>query len=516
DPALAAADLARLARRLGQVAAHGVDHAALVSVLRALLDDRRVPSDVRGELRLALGLLLFRQPALDDGRAQVAAAIGEVTAGSPVACRAAAVLANPVLGAAPLAHHRRWAAVVRRPADPALRFAVLADDVALDLMTGVPGAGDRAERLSTAGDRPEERRELARMHANLAYAGLLTGHYRRAHRWLDAAERLVAGVKLPFTAAALRGTGLCLAWRTGAWAGLAEAATGLQASYPAFWPVVSEMSYLLGVLDAAGGDWVSAADGLDRPDLTDPHRTLIPVVLAVHAAKVWMLLRRRRVEAAIAEGDRGLAVLRGKQAWAWAGDLLPAVVAARTAHGDDVTGLVAELDTGLSGVDAPLAASASVFCHGFRLAAAGDPAAVTTFEAAADRYASLPAPYPAARAFEEAARLRLAAGAGALTEAAARYERLGATADAARCHQTLRSSGVVNPSRRGRSGYGGDLSPREQQVLGLLHQGRTNRDIAEALSISTRTAEFHVARTLRKVGARSRQDVVRPRATAPE
>lgn len=519
DPALEPADLARLARRLGQVAAHGTDHTALESVLRALLDDRRVPPDVRGELRLALGLLLFRQPALADGRALVAAAIGDVPPGSPAACRAGAVLANPVLGPAPLAHHRRWAAAVRgrglRLAEPALRFAVLADDVAADLMTGVPGAGERAGRLGTAGDRPEDRRELARAHANLAYADLLTGHYRRARRWLASADRLVAEAGLPFTAAALRATGLCLAWRTGAWAGLAEAAAGLRAGYPAFWPVASEMSYLLGALDAAGGDWVAAGAGFDRPDLTDPQRTCTPVVLAVHAAKVWLLLRRRQVEAAVAEGDRGLAVLRGKRAWAWAGDLLPAVAAARAAHGADVAGPVAELVAGLSGVDAPLAAAASVFCQGFLLAAAGDPAAATTFEAAADRYAALPAPYPAARAFEEAARLRLAADAGGLTEAAARYERLGATADAARCHQTLRSSGVVNPSHRGRRGYGGDLSPREQQVLHLLRQGRTNRDIAEALSISVRTAEFHVARTLRKAGARSRQDLARRPAAAP-
>ncbi|WP_410592717.1 ATP-binding protein [Amycolatopsis sp. lyj-23] len=519
DPALAPADLVRLARRLGRVAAHGTDHTALVSVLRALLDDRRVPPDVRGELRLALGLLLFRQPALADGRAQVAAALGDVPPGSPAACRAGAVLANPVLGPAPLAHHRRWAAVARRRgprlAEPALRFAVLADDVAADLMTGVPGAGERAERLGTAGEGPEDRRELARAHANLAYADLLTGHYRRAHRWLTSAEGQLAEAELPFTAAALRSTGLCLAWRTGAWAGLAEAAAGLRAGYPAFWPVVSELSYVQGALDAAGGDFFAAVDGFDRPDLTDPGRTCTPVVLAVHAAKTWLLLRRGQAPAAVAEGERGLAVLRAKRVWAWAGDLLPAVAAARTAHGTDVTGLVAELDTGLSGVDAPLAAAASVFCHGFALAAAGDPAAVTTFEAAADRYAALPAPYPAARAFEEAARLRLPTDAAALTEAAARYERLGATADAARCHQTLRSSGVVNPSHRGRRGYGGDLSPREQQVLRLLHLGRTNRDIAEALSISTRTAEFHVARTLRKVGARSRQDLVRSRVAAP-
>ncbi|WP_280724194.1 helix-turn-helix transcriptional regulator [Kitasatospora sp. MAA4] len=58
-------------------------------------------------------------------------------------------------------------------------------------------------------------------------------------------------------------------------------------------------------------------------------------------------------------------------------------------------------------------------------------------------------------------------------------------------------SGTTRP--RGRRGYGQDLSAREQQVAGLLATGATNQDIARALALSVRTAEHHVASTLRKL-----------------
>lgn len=53
------------------------------------------------------------------------------------------------------------------------------------------------------------------------------------------------------------------------------------------------------------------------------------------------------------------------------------------------------------------------------------------------------------------------------------------------------------------------LSPREAEVLGLLALGHTNREVAELLYISVRTAETHRASILRKLGARSRAELVR-------
>lgn len=52
------------------------------------------------------------------------------------------------------------------------------------------------------------------------------------------------------------------------------------------------------------------------------------------------------------------------------------------------------------------------------------------------------------------------------------------------------------------------LSPREAQVLELLAEGLSNRDIAERLGISRHTAKFHVNAILDKLGATTRTEAV--------
>jgi len=49
------------------------------------------------------------------------------------------------------------------------------------------------------------------------------------------------------------------------------------------------------------------------------------------------------------------------------------------------------------------------------------------------------------------------------------------------------------------------LTPREAEVLPLLALGLTNREIADRLVISVKTAEHHVAHILRKLGAPNRR-----------
>jgi DNA-binding NarL/FixJ family response regulator len=52
------------------------------------------------------------------------------------------------------------------------------------------------------------------------------------------------------------------------------------------------------------------------------------------------------------------------------------------------------------------------------------------------------------------------------------------------------------------------LSAREQQVLGLVEEGLTDRSIAMRLGVSVKTVEKHVGSLLRKTGARSRVEVL--------
>ena len=52
------------------------------------------------------------------------------------------------------------------------------------------------------------------------------------------------------------------------------------------------------------------------------------------------------------------------------------------------------------------------------------------------------------------------------------------------------------------------LSPRERDVLALLVSGRSNREIAETLYISHRTATTHVTNILAKFGVETRAAAV--------
>jgi len=53
------------------------------------------------------------------------------------------------------------------------------------------------------------------------------------------------------------------------------------------------------------------------------------------------------------------------------------------------------------------------------------------------------------------------------------------------------------------------LSPREQEVVKLIAEAHTNRQIAETLHLSEKTVESHRANVLRKLGMRDRVELVR-------
>ena len=52
------------------------------------------------------------------------------------------------------------------------------------------------------------------------------------------------------------------------------------------------------------------------------------------------------------------------------------------------------------------------------------------------------------------------------------------------------------------------LTEREREVLGLLAQGKSNKEIAAALVITERTVKFHVSSLMSKLGANNRTEVV--------
>src|SRR5258708_26818944 len=56
-------------------------------------------------------------------------------------------------------------------------------------------------------------------------------------------------------------------------------------------------------------------------------------------------------------------------------------------------------------------------------------------------------------------------------------------------------------------GGGPQLSRREKQVAKLVAEGLTNREIAERLVVSERTAEYHVEQIRNKLGFHSRREI---------
>ncbi len=77
---------------------------------------------------------------------------------------------------------------------------------------------------------------------------------------------------------------------------------------------------------------------------------------------------------------------------------------------------------------------------------------------------------------------------------------------------TLAAAVIAGPGRS--DGRSGGLTRRETDVLRLVADGRSNRDIGERLGISVRTVEAHCLHLMRKVGVRARRDLAQFAAAA--
>jgi DNA-binding NarL/FixJ family response regulator len=74
---------------------------------------------------------------------------------------------------------------------------------------------------------------------------------------------------------------------------------------------------------------------------------------------------------------------------------------------------------------------------------------------------------------------------------------------------TTRFVQTLSQSDRVRGSATLDLSEREAEVLRLIAQGYANKEIAAQLNLSVKTVETYKARSMEKLGLRSRVDIVR-------
>jgi DNA-binding CsgD family transcriptional regulator len=523
EPSLRSSDVDRLATKFGWVAYAGLEPTGPAVALERLMATHRTSEEIRGELRLGLGLLLHRQrggPVASKVELELAAA--ELRPQPALAARAMAVLAEPYVGTTPLAETTAWMRRVEesiRLCDRPWRTTLLATILASRLHVGDHAVWQDIPQLPVRVDTVEEQRQLARAHCNLADACSWTGHYEKARTFLSTGMRLANDCGAAYILSTAKSTEVHLDWLTGNWSGLAERATALLESHTDLLAITTEQSLILGSLAVAQGEWEQAERHLTATNLSTPDNAITPVVMAAHGMLITLRLATEDLDGATAAADKAMQLLRHKGVWAWAGEIAPAVTTAylRTGRRGDAAAVVTELESAVAGIDAPMAHTALHVCAAELAHARGDPTAARAgFERARAGCAQLPRPYLATQLAERITVDRLDLGdpdpdpdAGErLAALAEEFDRLGATRDAARCRHLARRHGTVQHSRRGRRGYGDELSPREHDVARLLAGGRTNREIAEVLFLSRRTVEQHVANVLHKLGVHSRRELL--------
>ena len=507
---------ARLAVKLGKAALGSLEHGRAVAVLRRVLAEETLPLGIRGEVRLYLGLLLDNQAGeASSGLAEIADAVPELRRRPGLAAQAMSVLAVPMSTEGHMAEHLRWIdralEVAVRADDPVVRTGVLVNRATVLMHVGDPEAWRAVRDLPDEAGSAGEMRQLLRASGNLAHACTCIGHYAQAERFLARALGLSAEANDPYIAVSLDATGVLLDWARGRWAGLEGRARRLVQTTGDIPRVSAEADLVQGSLLLARGEILEAGRHLRSARGAGLAGGSVPVASAAAGAQARLLLARGDAERAAEEALAALEIVRGKGIWVWAADVAPAATEALVAAGrpDEAAGLVAEIAAGLHGRDAPAARAALSVC-GALLERAGHGAeqATRAFARAERACLALPRPYEAARCREARGLLLGESGRNGkdlLASALESFDSLGAGWDAARVRRALREHGVVRPWKGGRRGYGDQLSPREQEVVRHAAEGRTNREIAEALVLSPRTVEDHLAKAMRKLGVRSRK-----------
>ncbi|MFE0462993.1 ATP-binding protein [Kitasatospora sp. NPDC058965] len=513
----------RVARQLAPIAAHGVDFAADAEALRAIMRDRRLPSTTRGEIRLALGMLLLNQAADRAGFDELARAVDELGDTSPAAVPAMVALALDESAGPERAG--RWMdraeRAVRGSADVELVARVRASHLTLRASNGDPGVWRAVEELPRHGQDVMVLRQTARALFNTGDCAIDLGEDRRAGALVAESRDLGRAHDYAILLLNAEVDLLRLDALAGRWDHLAERFATLAAAHPDTPVVRVEQGIFLGLHALAQGRSEEAVEHFARAATDSAGQLALSVATRTSTGTAAVRLAQGEPHEAWAVARHALAVVRRAERWPKAAGLLPVAVAAALGCGERGAAeeLVREADLGVRGRCAPAAGAALSSARGLLAEGSAPEEAAGEFAASYRIWQRTGRPYHAARSAEllarSLARVRPAEATEALARATAVYTELDATADLARARQLEQVSGLALPVKPGRRGYGNRLSPREREVAELLTRRATNQEIATALFLSPRTVEHHVANVLKKLGTSRGGVATALRETAP-
>lgn len=515
QPALPDEMRTRAALALSRIVGNGTDYIASAAMLRRILHDPRLATSARGQVRLSLGLLMVTHAGDSSGQQEIETAVKELADQPNLAARAMIALA---LNERDDAADETWTwmkraeTILRDDASDAMRAAVEATRLTLMARSGDPAVWEALDRMPRTGVDFDVLRQTIRAAYNVGEIAIELGCDQRARALLTESRELIKHVSLPQLECYARLALLRLDVLAGDWNEVEERFDRLANEYPDIAMGHVERGLALGRAAAARGRRARARELFIACAEIAAGESQVTNTLRSYAGLVALRLADQAPRDAWVVATPAVATLRRAAAWARGTGLLPVAVQAAAECGEREAArtLADDAERGMAGCDAPAATAELHVARGI-LHGRGKVAA-KCFEQAYDQWSAIGRPYEAAQAAERSA-LALIADESATTETGARldealavYRRLGATADGARLRRAIDDSGLPRPSARGRRGYGDRLSPRERQVAELLAQRATNHEIAQALFLSPRTVELHVAHVLKKLGT-ARKDV---------
>lgn len=406
----------------------------------------------------------------------------------------------------------RWVSrdpvLARQQAERAIRAA--GDDVlragaargVLALAVGLSGDVDQALELfdaaiaATAGDRAAEGRVAANRLYLLWRAGRMAELGRASQIELDRLRRWGLADTIGGQVLIARALSLQV---TGQWDELADYLATLPRDRLAA-EVLVFLDLIAAELAADRGAHQRAAELLARVH-DNAARTGPEVAYEVLAVRLETLARRpdasaRDLRPLVAEATDLLAGLSDRYA-------ATRVRVALARAGEGVAARADELPEPGPGSPAPIAQPDDSAIHRALLAEESAWRGQGSWVGAAAAWRSLPDPYHEAWCLLRAAReLGGDQALGVVAEVVAVADRLGAAPLAARAALASRNLGI----RAGRGA--GPLTARELDVLRLVAQGRTNREVARELALSERTVAVHLSRIFTKLDAGTRGEAV--------